>query len=251
MVATLAEVAPEGILLAGGGRAILLQLAYPAIGRGVARHSDFDSRPLDRLHGTLAYVYALANGTEADIAAVRQAVNRAHVPVRGDGYSAMDARLQLWVAATLYDSGTRVYELVFGALDDASADRVYREYARLGTELQMPADLWPRDRAAFATYFEATLGTLAVDEEVHDVARKLLGRRPLVRFISVGLLPPRVRELFGYSWNDRDERRFARLVHRSAAIYRVLPRWIRHAPQRLYLRRVRRRDAGLRRLRRR
>ena len=241
MVKTLAEVAPEGILLAGGGRAILLQLAYPAIGRGVARHSDFDSRPLDRLHGTLAYVYALANGTEADIAAVRKAVNRAHAPVRGDGYNAMDARLQLWVAATLYDSGTRVYELVFGALDEDSADTVYREYARLGTELQMPAELWPPDRAAFARYFEATLTTLVVDDEVQDVAKRLLGRRPLVRFVSVGLLPPRMRGLFGYSWSDRDERRFAQLVRRSAAVYRVLPRWIRHAPQGYYLRRLRRR----------
>ncbi len=237
----LRDVAPEGILLAGGGRAILLQLANPAIGRGVARHSDFDARPLDRLHGTLAYVYALANGTEQDVAAVRKTVNRAHAPVRGDGYTAMDARLQLWVAATLYDSGTRVYELVFGALDDASADTVYREYARLGTELQMPAELWPPDRAAFAEYFEATLTTLAVDAEVQDVALKLLGRRRIVRFVSVGLLPPPVRELFGYSWTEPDEARFQRLVRRSARVYRVLPRWIRHAPQAYYLRRLRRR----------
>ena len=235
----LTDVAPEGILLAGGGRAILLQLAHPAIGHGVARHSDFDARPLDRLHGTLAYVYALANGTEDDIAAVRKAVNRAHAPVRGDGYSAMDARLQLWVAATLYDSGTRVYELVFGALDDASADTVYREYARLGTELQMPAGLWPADRGAFELYFQATLASLSVDDEVLEVAQKLLGRRRLVRFISVGLLPPGVRALFGYTWGDRDERRFQRLLRRSSRLYRALPRWVRHAPQALYLRRLR------------
>jgi uncharacterized protein (DUF2236 family) len=46
-------VAREGALLAGGARAILLQIAHPAVGRGVAEHSDFAGRPLDRLRATL------------------------------------------------------------------------------------------------------------------------------------------------------------------------------------------------------
>ncbi len=46
----------EGVLLAGGLRALLLQLAQPAVGHGVARHSAFETDPLARLHGTLAFV---------------------------------------------------------------------------------------------------------------------------------------------------------------------------------------------------
>ncbi|MCW2861584.1 MAG: hypothetical protein JWP48_3292 [Actinoallomurus sp.] len=36
-------VAAEPALLAGGGRALLLQLAHPKVARGVADHSDFAS----------------------------------------------------------------------------------------------------------------------------------------------------------------------------------------------------------------
>jgi uncharacterized protein (DUF2236 family) len=41
----LADIAAEGVLIAGGARAILLQIANPAIGRGVEQHSDFASDP--------------------------------------------------------------------------------------------------------------------------------------------------------------------------------------------------------------
>jgi uncharacterized protein (DUF2236 family) len=53
MARGLRDIAGEAILLAGGGRAILMQIAHPAVGRGVAEHSDFASRPLDRLHATM------------------------------------------------------------------------------------------------------------------------------------------------------------------------------------------------------
>src|SRR5689334_22246976 len=97
----------EGVLLAGGGAAILLQLADPRIAAGVARHSDFVGRPLDRLFGTLDYLYAVVFGEpELARAAVRR-VNRAHAPVRGDDdrkrpYNAFDTDAQRWVVATLY-----------------------------------------------------------------------------------------------------------------------------------------------------
>ena len=58
------------MLIAGGGRAILLQLAYPAVGHGVAAHSDFADRSLDRLQNTLRFVYAVAFGTPAQLAFV-------------------------------------------------------------------------------------------------------------------------------------------------------------------------------------
>ncbi|MDM4763376.1 oxygenase MpaB family protein [Galbitalea sp. SE-J8] len=243
---TLAEVSREGILLAAGGRALLLQLAHPAIGRGVARHSDFAGDPLGRLHGTLAYVYAIAAGTPGEVAAMRRIVNRAHAPVRGPGYSAMDPELQLWVAATLYDSAIGMYTRVFGEPTDAEA--LYRSYAVLGGALQMPAELWPADRAAFGRYWDAQLARLAVDDEVRAVERTLLGGatlpvplRPLlpgVRAVTAALLPGRVREEFRMAWSDRDQARVERRLAVASAAYRRLPLVVRSAPQRHYLRRV-------------
>jgi uncharacterized protein (DUF2236 family) len=249
------DLAAEAVLIAGGGRAILLQIADPAVGHGVARHSDFASRPLDRLHATLTYVYAVACGTPADIEAVVRRVNRAHAPVHGagddrsPGYNAFSPDLQLWVAATLYDSAMTVRELVFGPLADAEADGVYAQYADLGTRLQMPATLWPSDRTAFTRYWQEHLDRLATDATTRAVVRQLLypsvgplllrAVMPLGRLLTVGLLPPRVRELYGLRWTPALERRFQRVFRLASLVYPRLPRRVRQWPKNHYLRALR------------
>jgi uncharacterized protein (DUF2236 family) len=251
----LPDFAAEAVLIAGGGRAILLQLADPAVGHGVAHHSDFASRPLDRLHATLTYVYAVAFGTPGDIAAVVRRVNRAHGPVHGaadDGspaYNAFNPALQLWVAATLYDSAMAVRELVYGPLTDVELDELYAQYADVGTTLQMPATLWPPDRAAFNRYWQEHLDRLATDTTTRGAARQLLyppvgpvlfrGFMPLVRLLTVGLLPPRVRELYGLRWTPNSERRFTRVFRIVSVVYPRLPRRLRHWPKNHYLRALR------------
>ncbi|PPF88689.1 hypothetical protein C5B96_02335, partial [Subtercola sp. Z020] len=75
------DIAAEGILLAGGGRAILMQIANPAVGAGVAAHSGFADRPLERLANTVTYAYATVFATPVELAAVVRRVNHAHAPV--------------------------------------------------------------------------------------------------------------------------------------------------------------------------
>ena len=104
----LRQIAGEALSLAGAGRALLLQIAHPAVGRGVAEHSDFATRIVDRFHATMTFVYAAVFASPDEFDAVRRQVNRAHGPVHaarsGDlpAYSAFDPDLQLWVSATLY-----------------------------------------------------------------------------------------------------------------------------------------------------
>ncbi|MDQ0867938.1 hypothetical protein QFZ70_000411 [Arthrobacter sp. V1I9] len=177
MVRGLADLGAEGILLAGAGRAILLQLADPAVGRGVAEHSTFTDRPINRLTGTLTYVYAVVYGSDEQLKEVRRRVNRAHVPVRGAanensaGYNAYNADLQLWVTATLYDTALTITEKIYGPLDDDAADAMYRDYAKLGTALQLPERMWPEDRAAFRRYWDERIRTLRADENAVRVGR--------------------------------------------------------------------------------
>jgi uncharacterized protein (DUF2236 family) len=257
------DLAGEGILLAAGGRAILLQIAEPSVARGVAEHSDFASRPLDRLEGTLGYVYAVVFGTPAEVARARRIVGRAHTPVRSsepasDGsapaYSAYDPDLQLWVAATLYDSAVTMFERCFGPLPEEAADRIYREYAVLGTALQVPEGRWPADRAAFRAYWEERIRTLEPTADARRVARTLLGGRvgtpslrlamPLLALVTAALLPPSIRAGFGMRWDARLERRATRMLGALLAVYRLLPRVMREAPRAVITRRYRRRDAG-------
>jgi len=245
MVRDLADMGAESVLLAGAGRAILLQIANPAVGHGVAEHSNFAESPLDRLRATMTYVYAVVYGTEVQQAAVRRSVNRAHAPVRrkpdagSKGYSAFDAQSQLWVVATLYDTAVTVYEKIYGALDDEAADLIYREYARIGTALQLPAELWPADRAAFEAYWDDCLQRLEADDVSVRVARDLLHPpdpqlwqrlvMPLARFLTVGLLPDHLRESFGLPWSARHRRLFDRTMHWSAVVYPRLPQRVRHS----------------------
>lgn len=236
------------MLIAGGGRAILLQLAYPAVGHGVAAHSDFADRSIDRLRNTLRFVYAVAFGTPAQLAYVTRVVNRAHGPVKAEAtesnptYSAFDPQLQLWVAATLYDTAVLVHERIFGPLDDASADLLYAEYAKVGTALQMPAALWPPDRAAFRRYFDDTLAAVRVDEVTRGVAEALLHptrkapawlrlAMPTARLVTAGLLPESLRTDFGLPWGPARERRFERLMTVTSTVYPLLPRALRHLPK--------------------
>lgn len=241
----LSDVAAEGILLLGGARAILLQLANPAVGRGVARHSDFSSDPMRRLRSTLSYVYVVMFGSEAQMQRAASKVDAAHRPVHGDGYAASDPALQLWVAATLYESAVTVWERIFGPLDVASAEGIYRDYAVLGTALQVPQHAWPADRAAFERYWLGQSQEFCVTEETLAVARDLLhpARAPLwlrlamptMRLITAGLLSDELRTLYGLPWGAARERRFRRTLATISRIYRLLPRRIRHWPRDHYL----------------
>lgn len=251
MVRRLSDIGAEGVLLAGAGRAVLLQIANPSIGHAVAEHSNFAERPLDRLRSTMSYVYAVIYGSPEQMAAMRRSVNRAHAPVRraadagSKGYNAFDAESQLWVVATLYDTAVTVYERIHGPLDDDSADVIYREYAKIGTALQLPAELWPADRSAFREYWDRNLGALKVDEVAVRVAHDLLYpsavplwlrlTMPLARLLTAGLLPGSLQEDFRLPWSKGHRRRFERVMRLLAVVNPILPQRVRHWPRDHYL----------------
>ncbi|GAA3684632.1 oxygenase MpaB family protein [Arthrobacter ginkgonis] len=253
-VREIGDIAAESVTLLGAGRAILLQLAHPAVGHGVARHSVFAQDPMKRLHGTLRYIYSLTAGTPEQAAEVAAHVDAVHARVRGsaagDGshpaYDARDPELQLWVAATLHDSAMRVYDAVYPVVPEEAAEEVYRGYAVLGTALQLPEGMWPATRADFSEYWERGVAGLRVDATTRAVAHELLHSRkvswflrpamPLARLVTTGLLPEQLREPFGLPWSPRHERAFQTVLRTVAAVYPRLPRAVRHAPMRYYLR---------------
>ena len=238
--------ASDGVLVAGGARAILLQVADPAVAAGVARHSDFAHRPVERLRNTLTFAYAVVLGTPDDAIRVASFVNRAHVPVD----RAEDAQLQLWVAATLYDTAVTVHDRVFGSAPDDIADELYRAYAVLGTALQMPSALWPADRAAFGRYWDTRIAELSVTDEARQIAHDLFAPvtapawlragLPLGRVLTIDLLPASIRTAYGFERNSRDERRARRAWTLLKFLVAVTPHRLRSWPSRHYLRRLRR-----------
>jgi len=249
--------AAEGVLLLGGGAAILLQLADPRVARGVARHSDFAHRPLDRLFGTLDYVYAVGFGDEDIVRAAVRRVNRRHGPVRGagdgdsPGYDAFDAETQRWVAATILATALALEERLWGPIDPRVADVIVRGYGALGSHLQAGRAGWPQSRSEFDAWWLHRLAAVEVGDEARQVARTLLGASsalprgsgmllPFVRLMTAALLPPSVRDAYGFRWTPRTERVSTAWLRVIAAVWPCLPRFVRQAPMRASLRRARR-----------
>jgi uncharacterized protein (DUF2236 family) len=261
----LRAITAETLPLVGGGRALLLQVALPAVGRGVVEHSDFAERAMERLHATMTFLCGAVFATPEEFAFVRRQVNRAHAPVRAEAtadgrpaYNAYDPQLQLWVAATLYRTMTDLHERVFGSLTAAEHEGVYQEYTRLGSNLQVPPALWPPTHAAFERYWERTIEQLTVDDAARALAVQILYPRkvplwirlllPDARLVTTGLLPSSVRDEYRLPWSDARQRRFERWMRRLARWYPRAPRRLRYAPRDAYLRRLRRlaREAGAR-----
>lgn len=249
----MARVAAEGILLAGGMCAILLQVAHPAVALGVARHSNFTWRAMDRLRATMTYVYCMTFGDPAERRAIRDHVNRVHRGIHGPGYDALDPDLQLWVAATLYHTSTMLYGRWIGHLDRGAAEAVYRQYRVLGVALQMREEQWPADQATFGSYWDGMLDRLQVTDAARKVCHDLFHPRripawmraamPLNRLVTGGLLPARLRDDYGIEWNARRARRFDAFSSATRLIYPRLPGPIRRLPKTWYLYNMRRRLA--------
>ncbi|HEY4267128.1 MAG TPA: oxygenase MpaB family protein [Galbitalea sp.] len=241
--------AADGVLIVGGARAILLQVADPVVAAGVARHSDFANRPLERLHNTLTYAYAVVLGDNDDAAAVSAHVNRRHVPVRG----ADDPALQLWVAATLYDTAALVHTVVYGEPDDELADALYRAYEPLGAALRMPASSWPANRTAFDEYFTGRVGSLEVAADARAIAHDLFhptsaplwlrAALPLAQLLTIDLLPASVARAYGFHFGPLQRWQAAQAWRVIRLVAFVLPARVKAWPARHYLRELRRRAA--------
>ena len=182
----------EAVLLAGGLRALLLQLAHPAIGHGVAEHSDFAADPLARLRGTLLYVYVIAGGDESTAAAVTRRIDRLHArvvsaPDAAVRYDAADADLQFWVTATIADTALRIADTVWGPLPEPLGDELLARLGRIGGELGLPADRWPRTRPAFDAAFAAAAVDLRLDPVTRRVVADLFAARGAPRWVRLAL----------------------------------------------------------------
>ncbi|CAL5872808.1 uncharacterized protein PFLUO_LOCUS7077 [Penicillium psychrofluorescens] len=241
----------EAILLAGGATAILLQVAEPGVAKGVDEYSNFAYRPMDRLRTTMTYVYCMAFGTRDEKKAVIEMVHRAHAPVNGPGYSADDPELQLWVAATLYAVGIDLYQRMFGDIDDAAAEAIYREYAILAISLRVKPGMWPPSRKAFWEYWDNKIATTEITDHAQNVAKSLLFNKlaplhiravlPLVRLTTTEMLPPRIREAYGLKSTKTRRGAYRFAMGFTKVTYPCLPKVIRTYPMRYYLKDMRKR----------
>ncbi len=231
----------ENILLLGGGRALLMQLAHPLVAAGVDAHTDFRTHPIRRLRRTVRMTMAIVFGERETALAAARAVNQAHAHVRGPGYRALDPDLLLWVHATLVDSALITYETFVKQLTSSERDDFYAESKVLGELLGIPPDRFPATLSDFDAYVSRMIfeGPVRVTDRARDLARLVL--RPPIRLlpgpvmipfevITSGLLPASIRDEYGLSWGAAQRRAFAlatravpRIVALTPPVLRVWP----------------------------
>lgn len=240
----------DGAGLMAGAANVILQLARPGVGYGVLESrvegGQIFRRPIKRTRTTLTYLAVALAGTAEEKRAYRQAVNKAHAQVYSSPqspvqYRAFDPDLQLWVAACLYWGFADTRQRLRGAPEPAQAAAFYERAAALGTTLQVRPERWPRDLVAYQAYWDQGLTQIRIDPPVRAYLTGIADLKflppliswslgPLNRFLTAGFLPPRVREAMHFSWGEKQQRRFDRVIRTIAFINGCLPRVVRQLP---------------------
>jgi uncharacterized protein (DUF2236 family) len=253
----------EAMLLLGAGpRALLMQIAHPAVAAGVDQHSDFRADPWRRLAATLRSYLTIVYGTTAVARAEIRRLNALHRGIVGAGYSARDPELSMWVHATLVDSTIVAFDAWIEPLPRARRAAFYLETRPIGRAFGVPDARLPADIDAFDAYLGQMLapgGPVQVSPTARDLAATILhpplaplarwlppgagaatvlGRVPAVAYDwtlwpAVGLLPASIRADYGLSWGPRERLVTRWLVAGWSAWRPLVPTGFRQMPQAL------------------
>jgi uncharacterized protein (DUF2236 family) len=243
----------EGVLLLGGGRALVLQVAHPLVAAGVATFSNYREDPWGRLYRTLDLTTAIVFGDSDTAAEASARLERIHTRVKGTTeeaggrfpagtpYEANDPELLMWVHATLVETSILVYDRYVARLSIDERRGYYEEQKLLGEAFGIPRERQPDTYADFNEYMHEMLSgdSIAVTDALRDVVDATLRpdmplvARPLIEAMNVAtvsMLPSRLREELGLPWSANRERLVAasRVMLRGALP--LLPRLLREFP---------------------
>ncbi len=233
----------EAVLLLGGGRALLMQIAHPLVAAGVAEYSNFKNDPLGRLQRTLDTMFSLTFGSRKEVRAACARINSVHATVHGKlsrpspgfpagtPYDARDPALLLWVHATLVDTAMLVYGRYVRELSALERERYYQESKEHTALFGIPGSLVPKDAERFRAYVHEMTehGPVRVSATARELAASILNPAVplayswafrLLNFVTTGLLPPKLRAGFGLPWSPARQLLFD---GSSAVIRRLMP----------------------------
>jgi len=236
----LRRVSAEPVLLFGGGRALLLEVAHPLVAAGVAEHSDFEREPFGRLQRTLDAVSAIVFADRGVALDAARAVAAAHLRVRGTlardagpflagtPYSGRDPELLRWVWASLLDTALVVYQRFVDALPPAALADYYADQRVLGQLLGIPEPMLPPGIEEFRRYFADMLESDAVSitQQGRAIARAVLSPergypgQGRVADLTAALLPAKLREGFELPWDVERARRVEAMAMSVRALRR-------------------------------
>lgn len=212
----------ERALVLSGPRALLMQAAHPLAVSGLLSHSGSLEEPYERLARTAEVMNTITFGTRAEADRVTAQVRSMHEHVRGrigeaagpypagTPYRAGDPELLLWVLFTLVDSGLLVYSKYVRDLSEDEQAAYWDDYRQIGRLFGLRDADMPATLAELREYKHEMLAgdRLHVTDWARTRARQIvfeppvpIAARPLVEtvnFITIALLPERIREEYGF-----------------------------------------------------
>lgn len=235
----------------------MLQLMYPAVGRGVEQHSDFYNEPLQRIWRSVPQIQGMIlDGPNA--LATAQHVRDYHVTIKGsmpDGsrYHALDPETFFWTHATFLDTSYRANHFFYpNDLTPAQKEAVYAEGIEWWKMYGLSMRVVPPTYGDFLDYWNHTIDNVL---EATPAATRLaeIIRRPGempqpwlpkpvwnllasgvgigYREVLIGTFPPQLRETFGFTWTRRNEVQFEAFRRAVMTIWPRLPYRVRIMPR--------------------
>jgi uncharacterized protein (DUF2236 family) len=234
-----------------GQRALLLQACHPLAFAGLTANTAGHDAPFRRLAHTAKTMEAVYFGTRADADRETARVRRLHARVQGtidegagphpagSAYRADSPEFLLWILACLADSAQAVYERFVRPLSPAERRDFWGDYLLVGELFGLPRSEAPADYDAYRSYMDERLRSddLFVTAEARELGRRVafelplpLHRQPALVAINnmvAGLLPARVRGLYGIRWGAGHALALDALVRSLKAARPLTPRRVR------------------------
>ncbi|MDQ3936384.1 MAG: DUF2236 domain-containing protein [Actinomycetota bacterium] len=243
----------EGVLLVGGGTALILQLAHPLVAAGVQQHSNYREDPWGRLYRTLDLTTKIVFGSTATAEEASARIRHTHGRVRGTSdesagafragtpYDARTHDLIMWVHATLVHTSLLVYQRYVKPLTIAEQRAYYEEQKLLGEMFGVPREHQPETFADFNDYFEGMLASdrIVASDALRDVVDAVMNpelpfvARPVIEALNlatVGHLPASLRDELGLPWGPNRRRLLEASRFVLGAALPVLPKLLREFP---------------------
>ncbi len=213
----------ERALALSGPRALLMQAAHPLAVSGLLAHSDSLEDPYERLSRTAEVMSTIGFGSREEADRVTRRVRAMHTRVSGrieEGvgpypagtpYRADDPELLLWVLFTLVDSALVVYRKYVGALSAEQEAAYWDDYKVVGELFGLERSQMPDRLSDLDDYRREMLegDRLEVTEWARRRAREIVLEPPIpwvawplletANFITITLLPDRIRAQYGFS----------------------------------------------------
>jgi uncharacterized protein (DUF2236 family) len=215
----------ESVLALSGPRTLLMQAAHPVAFTGFFAHTGALDDPYGRLQRTVRVLRLIGFGDKREAqeatARVRDIHSRIHgvLPAAagrfpaGTPYSATDPTLLLWILACIADSALLVYERYVRTLPRAERNAFWQDYKVIGREFGLRDADMPAEIEDFQRYMADMVAgdDLFVTPQARELAMNIVMRPPVplharpmlevANFVTIGLLPAKVRRMYGFSWD--------------------------------------------------